>query len=306
MREMPHAAARILWHSPPVPPRVTAIIATYNWSSVLPYSIGSVLRQTFTDFELLVVGDGCTDDSARVVAAIERSAHPLDQSADNSRHQSAPNNEGLAQARGEIIAYLGHDDLWLPHHLAVIVDAFDRSHHRSGVRAGDQRRRRTDRCGRSSRGRPYGSFASPLSMAHRKRVTDEMGGWRDYRELSEPPDVELWRRAQQRGCTFTFVPRLTGVKFPASWRRGIYETRPSHEQAAWLARIDREADFEPRQLAKIIVSDHALNGLPYRDLAGGLLRQTARRIRWRFRLPKLGLSPRPGQTIDGIRRFKGL
>ena len=152
----------------------------------------------------------------------------------------------------------------------------------------------------------YGSFASPLSMAHRKRVTDEMGGWRDYRELSDPPDVELWRRAQQRGYSFTFVPRLTGIKFPASWRRGIYETRPSHEQAAWLARIDREADFEPRQLAKIIVSDHALNGLPYRDLAGGLLRQTARRIRGRFRLPKLGLSSRPGRTIDGIRRYKGL
>src|SRR5437763_11084 len=39
-------------------PSVTVIIPTYNWSSVLPYSIGSVLRQTFTDFEVLVVGDG--------------------------------------------------------------------------------------------------------------------------------------------------------------------------------------------------------------------------------------------------------
>ncbi|HYC91914.1 MAG TPA: glycosyltransferase [Thermoanaerobaculia bacterium] len=40
-------------------PRVTVIMATYNWSTVLPYSIGSVLAQTFTDFELLVIGDGC-------------------------------------------------------------------------------------------------------------------------------------------------------------------------------------------------------------------------------------------------------
>jgi cellulose synthase/poly-beta-1,6-N-acetylglucosamine synthase-like glycosyltransferase len=53
-----------------VSPRVSVIIATYNWSSVLPYSIGSVLQQTMEDFEILVVGDRCTDDSEAVVAAI--------------------------------------------------------------------------------------------------------------------------------------------------------------------------------------------------------------------------------------------
>ena len=51
-------------------PRVTVVIPTFNWSTVLPYSIGSVLRQTFADFELLVIGDGCTDDSEAVVRAV--------------------------------------------------------------------------------------------------------------------------------------------------------------------------------------------------------------------------------------------
>src|SRR3954454_13925046 len=106
-------------------PRVTVIIATYNWSSVLPYSIGSVLRQTMQDFEILVAGDGCTDDSEQVVAAIrDPRIHWFNLPA-NTRHQSAPNNEGLRQARGEIIAYLGHDDLWLPHHLQAHVAALD-------------------------------------------------------------------------------------------------------------------------------------------------------------------------------------
>src|SRR5215212_6896548 len=110
-----------------MPPRVTAIIPTYNWSAVLPYSIGSVLRQTMTDIELLVVGDGCTDDSEAVVTGIGDPRVRWINLPANTGHQSGPNNEGLRQARGEMIAYLGHDDLWLPHHLASAVAALDRT-----------------------------------------------------------------------------------------------------------------------------------------------------------------------------------
>jgi glycosyltransferase involved in cell wall biosynthesis len=45
-------------------PVVTVVIQTFNRSSILEYAIGSVLRQTFTDWELLVMGDGCLDDLA--------------------------------------------------------------------------------------------------------------------------------------------------------------------------------------------------------------------------------------------------
>ena len=49
-------------------PVVTVVIQTFNRSSILEYAIGSVLRQTFTDWELLVMGDGCTRRLGRVVA----------------------------------------------------------------------------------------------------------------------------------------------------------------------------------------------------------------------------------------------
>ena len=48
-------------------PRVSVLIATYNYSSVLHYAVASVLRQSFRDFELIVAGDCCTDDSEAVV-----------------------------------------------------------------------------------------------------------------------------------------------------------------------------------------------------------------------------------------------
>ena len=106
-------------------PRVTVITPTYNWATVLPYSIGSVLDQTFSDFELLVIGDACTDESAAVVEGICDPRVRWHNLATNTGHQSGPNNEGIRQAAGDVIAYLGHDDLWLPRHLELLLEAFD-------------------------------------------------------------------------------------------------------------------------------------------------------------------------------------
>src|SRR6266498_729342 len=104
-------------------PTVSVIIATYNWSGVLRCAIRSVLAQTFRDFELIVVGDCCTDDSEAVVRSFndERVGwHNLEQ---NCGNQFGPNNHGLALSSGRYIAYLGHDDLWHRDHLALLVRA---------------------------------------------------------------------------------------------------------------------------------------------------------------------------------------
>jgi glycosyltransferase involved in cell wall biosynthesis len=283
-------------------PRVTVVMATYNWSTVLPYSIGSALRQTFSDFELLVVGDGCTDDSAAVVAAIDDPRVRWINLPANSGHQSAPNNEGLRQARGEIVAYLGHDDLWLPHHLEVLVGALDRDavDGAFGILAlvAPGGRHIWPTLPQPRRG----VFAPPSGMVHRRRITDELGGWRDYRELgTTPPEVDLFRRAHAAGYRFTFVRRLSGIKFPASSRRDAYKLRPCHEQASWSQRIESEPDLEAQLLVRLLVEDQVPTGLAYGDLARHFLRQTMSRIRRRL-FPAWG-----GQkTIEEVRRFKGL
>ena len=82
--------------------------------------MASVQRQTFADFELLVIGDGCTDDSEAVVAAFGDPRFHWENLPQNHGHQSPANNRGLALARGKWIAYLGHDDLWMPNHLELL------------------------------------------------------------------------------------------------------------------------------------------------------------------------------------------
>lgn len=57
---------------------------------------------------------------------------------------------------------------------------------------------------------------------------------------------------QALGVPFTFVRRLTAVKFSASRRRDAYRHRPSHEQAAWFERIGREPDFETVELVRML------------------------------------------------------
>lgn len=283
-------------------PRVTVILATYNWSAVLPYSIGSVLRQTFLDFELLVVGDGCTDDSESVVAAIGDPRVRWINLPANTGHQSGPNNEGLRQGRGELIAYLGHDDLWLPHHLAAHVEA----HEASGCELAHSLCMLVPPTGAFWPSLPQpgvGMFGPPSAMTHRRRVTEELGGWRDFASLDEArevsPDVELWRRAQAAARKFTFVPRLSAIKFPAGWRRDVYRERPSHEQASWLARIDAEPHLEPELLVQCLTSQEVPTGIAYRDLLRHVVQQTLGRVRRRFSFPGR-------RTFAKIRRYKGL
>ncbi len=302
-------------------PRVSVIIPTYNWSGVLPYSVGSVLWQTFTAFEVLVVGDGCTDDSG---TAVERVGDPRVHWINlpmHTGHQSRPNNEGLRRARGEFIAYLGHDDLWLPHHLSCLTFALD-----AGA---DLAYGITESVGpEGSYARPDppmieyrpGIWMAPTAVVHRRSVTDHVGGWRDYREVSVDPEADLWLRAHTGGHRFAFVPRLTAIKFPAAWRRDIYKIRPHHEQAAWFDRIQNEGDFEMVELAKMLVAaqqavlsarQEASGERPYRLLLRYFLQETRRRIWRRLFPPKAQVAHIEAyrkyiDIVEARREFKGL
>ena len=281
-------------------PKVTVILPTYNWSSVLRFAIRSVLQQSFRDFELLIVGDGCTDDSEQVVREESDERVRWINLSSNSGHQSGPNNEALRQARGEIIAYHGHDDLWLPHHLAVMLRALESDGadlaHSLCLLVPSERERGWLLVPQEE----LGAYAPPLCVVHRRSLTERIGGWRSYRELGTiPPDVELWRRAAASGAALTFVPRLTGIKFPARVRRDVYRTRPHHEQEAWATRIASDRDLEAELLAQAVMSrSDLMESWSYRELLRGFIRQTARRGRALLRVRS--------ESIDTIRRYKGL
>jgi glycosyltransferase involved in cell wall biosynthesis len=286
-------------------PKVTIILPTYNWSAVLPFSIASALDQSFGDFELIVVGDGCTDDSAQVVEAVGDSRVQWVNLAANSGHQSGPNNEGLRRARGELIAYLGHDDLWLPHHLACLVAAADSG---ADMAFGAVRmvpaNLGVQRAALAERYRP-GMWIAPTATVHRRALTDRLGGWKDYRGLAVDPESELWSRFHAAGARIDPVPRLTAVKFPAAARRGVYRERPSHEQSEWLARIRREPDLEAVELARAAAEmATAAREPPFRALVAQVLGRGLRGVG--RRLARHDPGAKPGECVARRRAWKGL
>jgi glycosyltransferase involved in cell wall biosynthesis len=270
-------------------------MATYNQSQVLPYSIGSVIDQTYRDWEMLVIGDGCSDDSGRVVSAIGDPRVRWIDLQPGTGHQYGPNNEGLKQARGDIVAYLGHDDLWLPRHLMFALEAID-----AGADFTHSIAVAVDPTGARHEALIQGrtGWIPPSAVAHRRSIIDQVGPWRDFRMLSVHPEEDLWERMRKAGCRMTLIPRLSVVKFPASLRPNLYLDRPSHEQATWLARIRAEPDFEATELARLVISLH-----------GEAAR--ARRVRraWKLlREPSQWLGffwHRGGARIKARQRYKG-
>lgn len=103
-------------------PRVSVVIPTYNCAKFLGRTIDSALRQTYRDFEIIVVDDGSTDGTQALVAAYEESVRYVYQP---NQGASAARNAALSRASGEFIAYLDADDLWRPDKLSRQVEFLD-------------------------------------------------------------------------------------------------------------------------------------------------------------------------------------
>jgi len=108
-------------------PRVSVVMPVYNAQAYLAQAIGSVIAQSFPDWELLLVDDGSTDASPAIAAepaARDARIIPMS-SARGRRGAAAARNAGIAAARGQYVSFLDADDLYEPDMLATYVAALD-------------------------------------------------------------------------------------------------------------------------------------------------------------------------------------
>lgn len=113
-------------------PRVSIVIPTFNRGTYLRRALMSVLRQTYEDFEVIVVDDHSSDDTPQRVREIEDSRVKFLRHTSN-RGASAARNTGVRAATGHFIAFLDSDDEWLPEKLDRQVRCFEQADSRVGL-----------------------------------------------------------------------------------------------------------------------------------------------------------------------------
>ena len=103
-------------------PGISVIVPVYQAEGFLPACAESVMNQTFSDWELLLVDDGCTDGSPAIcdgLAAADSRVRALHQP--KNAGVSEARNRGLREARGEYIAFLDADDAFEPQTLEILL-----------------------------------------------------------------------------------------------------------------------------------------------------------------------------------------
>lgn len=222
-------------------PQFSVVMATYGRGRHILPSVRSVLGQSLGDFELLVVGDACTDETEAVVRGIGDARVRWLNLATRAGSQSGPNNVGIEAARGAIIAYLGHDDIWEPDHLERLAALYRSGSPVDFAVSGAIFHLPNGLPGSAVTGifedgadvRRF--FFPPSSFSHPKPVIRRLGGWRMPMDIRPPVDEDLLLRAVAAGMRFRSTGAITLHKFAAGHRYLSYVTQSSDEQAAMLA-----------------------------------------------------------------------
>jgi hypothetical protein len=105
-------------------PRVSVIMPSYNTAHMIADSLDSVLLQTFSDFEIIVVNDGSPDTTELERVLVPYRGKIVYIKHENKRAAGA-RNTAIVQARGEFLAFLDSDDIWFPDHLASQMQLFE-------------------------------------------------------------------------------------------------------------------------------------------------------------------------------------
>jgi glycosyltransferase involved in cell wall biosynthesis len=198
-------------------PAYTVVIPCYNGAAFLPEALESLNRQTFRDFEAILVDDGSTDASADLAGAFP-ATFPLQVIRQANGGPAAARNRGIGAASGTFIAFLDGDDAWEPNKLERVHRAFTET--RADLVCHDERFISGGRILRTLAYGPSDSYADLLfkgnclstsAVTVRREIVNRAGGFSEDREIAGVEDYDLWMRLAARNITFFYLHEVLGT-----------------------------------------------------------------------------------------------
>ncbi|MBN2057321.1 MAG: glycosyltransferase [Candidatus Saganbacteria bacterium] len=200
-------------------PKVSVIIAAHNHAHFLPECLNSVRRQSYADYEVIVIDNGSTDNTREVVAGLSWDKLRYHYQQDTGS-VAGPRNTGIKLARGEYVAFLDSDDYWEPDKLKQTMAILEQDRTIDVVSH--------DLLAKNESG---GSFLLPVgplkddmyrqllfcnrllgsATVAKKSVMEEIGGFDGRPEFVHAEDYEAWLRLAEKRKKFSFLNKVLGT-----------------------------------------------------------------------------------------------
>lgn len=296
-------------------PIVSIIMATYNRPDVLKYAIESVIWQTYKDWELIVVGDACSESTDQVIKDFNNPKIRYHNFEKNFGEQSGPNNWGINNAKGDYIAFLNHDDIYFSDHLEKMLNStrlFNADLHYSmslTFRNDD-----SVFIGSYTPGSKYTpKVGVPASCwLVKKSIFDSVGEWRSFREVYGAPSQEWLYRVWQSGKKILPVDHFGVLAIPSGSRSDSY-VKESSIHVDIINKLKTNSHYREYLITCAISSRHPFDA--YNGPAGWRLKREIRNLIMTIML-KIGYSPiefiamlktrKKGRFINHLRKNRGL
>jgi glycosyltransferase involved in cell wall biosynthesis len=212
---------------------ISVIIPTYNRSALVRETVNSVLRQTFSDFELFVIDDGSTDNTREVINSLNDSR--LKYIYQNNSGVSSARNLGIKIARGQFICFLDSDDLWPENFLQTMIKKLQDNPQYGAAYCMRTRlfedgstqpsyQKEFFCSGQVTRNLFEKTFIQTSAICFRKNILE---GLFFDESLTNGEDVDLWLRVSTR-AKFLFVPDIQIIYRQQSAAPGEPDFQPKY------------------------------------------------------------------------------
>jgi GT2 family glycosyltransferase len=202
-------------------PFFSVVIPTYNRAGLLEQALASVFAQELTDYEVIVVDDGSTDETQAVLARYGERVRALRQ---ENQGQGAARNLGIQHATGEYVAFLDSDDVWFPWSLATYREALDMYGRPSVVMGTPARFQRPEELAgvrrEPMRTQAFSDYFATAEesfvrtacvIAVKAEALRRVGGFTSRRIISEDHEL-LYRLGTEPGFVWVEAPRVVGYR----------------------------------------------------------------------------------------------